>query len=48
MTKKKKLVKQALKQPWLYTMGELSYFCRWLEQRKLKKAAKIQNKAGDG
>jgi hypothetical protein len=42
MTKKSKLVKNALKTPWLYTFGELSYFRLWLEQRKKRKLAKIQ------
>lgn len=43
--KKKKLVKQALKHPELYTEGEIAYFKRWLFQRKQnKKAAKIQLK----
>ena len=37
MMKKKKLVKQALKNPELFTEGELAYFRRWLE---LKKAIK--------
>lgn len=42
--KKKKLVKNALKHPELYTPGELIYFKRWLKQRKLSKAAKIKEK----
>ena len=42
--KKKKLVKNALKHPELYTSGELAYFERWLKQRKLNKAAKIKGK----
>ena len=37
MMKKKKLVKQALKNPELFTEGELVYFRKWLE---LKKALK--------
>lgn len=48
MSKKKKLVKEALKKPWLYSMAEIFYFRRWLQQRKLRKAAKIQkNEAGN-
>ena len=39
--KKKKLVKEALKHPELYTPGELAYFNRWLWLKKQKKAAKI-------
>ena len=48
MSKKRKLVKEALKKPWLYTLAEIAYFRRWLEQRKLRKAAKIQDKIGNG
>jgi hypothetical protein len=39
--KKKKLVKEALNHPDLFTPGELAYFDRWLWQKKQKKAAKI-------
>lgn len=39
--KKKKLVKEALSNPELYAPGELAYFDRWLLEKKLKKAAKI-------
>jgi hypothetical protein len=42
MTKKRKLIKQALKKPGLYTFGELAFFKTWLEHRKQRKAAKIQ------
>jgi len=42
MTKKRKLVKEALKKPWLYTFGELAFFRIWLKHRKERKAAKIQ------
>jgi hypothetical protein len=42
MTKKKKLIKQALKKPGLYTFGELAFFQTWLKHRKERKAAKIQ------
>ena len=37
MTKKKKLVKKALKHPELYTQGELQYFKLWLMARKRNK-----------
>lgn len=37
MMKKKKLVKQALKNPELFTEGELAYFRRWLEFKKALK-----------
>lgn len=39
--KKKKLVKQALQHPELFSSGELAYFQRWLSEKKQKKAAKI-------
>ena len=41
LTKKKKLVKQALKQPDLYSPAELQYFKIWLASKKAakKKAA---------
>ena len=39
--KKKKLVKEALNNPELYTPGELAYFDRWLLEKKQKKTAKI-------
>lgn len=42
--KTKKLVKKALKHPDLYTWGDLEYFRKWLEQRKLKKKQKKQRK----
>mgnify|MGYP003336348220 CR=1 FL=1 len=43
--KRKKLVKNALKHPELYTPAELAYFKRWLWQKKQnKKTAKIQLK----
>ena len=42
MTKKRKLIKKALKQESLYTPGELAFFRTWLEHRKQRKAAKIQ------
>lgn len=39
--KKKKLVKQALEHPDLFTPAELAYFDLWLQHKKLKKTAKI-------
>jgi uncharacterized membrane protein YebE (DUF533 family) len=46
--KKKKLVKEALKHPELFTPGELAYFDRWLWQKKQNKIAKIkENKKED-
>ena len=42
MTKERKLIKQALKKPWLYTLDELVFFRTWLKRRKERKAAKIQ------
>lgn len=40
MTKKKKLVKNALKNPEAYAPAELLFFKLWLEQKKQQKAAK--------
>lgn len=40
MTKKKKLVKQALKNPELYTPAELQYFRLWLANKKRQKQHK--------
>ncbi len=37
MTKKKKLVKEALKHPEMYSPEELTYFQMWLRARKLRK-----------
>lgn len=37
MTKKKKLVKKALKHPDLFSWGELAFFSRWLNERKARK-----------
>jgi hypothetical protein len=42
MAKKKKLVKNALKKPEQYTPAEISFFERWLQHKKEKKAAKSQ------
>ena len=38
--KKKKLAKNALKHPELFTDGELTYFRLWLRERKANKAKK--------
>lgn len=40
MTKKKKLIKKALKKPDLYTPAELQYFRLWLANKKKQKEAK--------
>ena len=40
MTKKRKLAKDALEQPHLFSQGELAYFQLWLKERKARKAAK--------
>lgn len=40
MTKKKKLVKDALKHPELHTPAELKFFEIWLAHKKEKKDAK--------
>ncbi len=41
--KTKKLIKQALKHPELYTPAELTFFGRWLQKKKEdKKTAKIK------
>lgn len=40
MTKKKKLVKNALKHPELHSEAELKFFERWLAHKKEKKEAK--------
>lgn len=37
MTKKKKLVKEALKHPELYSQGDLQYFKLWLSNKKKNK-----------
>lgn len=46
MTKKKKLVKNALKHPELHSAAELKFFERWLahkkEQKEAKKATTLQ------
>lgn len=40
--KKKKLVKNALKNPELFSNGELAFFEKWLAYRKLHKEEKKQ------
>jgi len=40
MTKKRELAKQALKQPHLFSQGELAYFQLWLSERKARKTVK--------
>ena len=38
--KKKKLAKNALEHPEMFTQGELSYFKLWLQERKEQKKRK--------
>jgi len=40
MTSKKKLAKEALKNPELFSFGELAFFRKWLEERRLLKLLK--------
>ena len=40
MTKKRKLAKNALENPDLFSQGELSYFALWLKEKKARKAVK--------
>jgi hypothetical protein len=44
MMKTAKLVKKALKQPELYSEGELMYFHLWMNERKKRKERKRQLK----
>ncbi len=44
MIKRKKLVKLALKQPNLFTEGDIAYFKHWLFNRKKAKTAKINKR----
>lgn len=43
MTKRKKLAKEALKNPELFTQGELAYMQLWLNERKRLKSEKKQH-----
>lgn len=43
MTKRKKLAKEALKHPDLFSQGELAFFKRWLQERKLLKKKKAMD-----
>ena len=45
MTKRSKLAKLALKNPFLYTAGELLYFQKWLEERAKRKRLRKTEKA---
>lgn len=48
MTKRKKLAKNALKNPEMFTRGELAYFQKWLDERKrLKHEEKLKKKSQD-
>jgi hypothetical protein len=42
VTKRKKLAKEALKNPELFTQGELAYMQLWLNERKRLKSEKKQ------
>lgn len=44
--KKKKLIKEALNNPELFDPAELSFFQRWLQERKRKKQKKEQADRG--
>lgn len=44
MGKTVKLVKNALKNPSMFSFGELTFFQHWLEQRKARKKAKKEAK----
>ena len=45
MTKRSKLAKKALKNPSLYTDGELSYFAKLLQEHKRAKSLKKQKQS---
>lgn len=47
MTKKKKLVKEALKHPEQFSSGELAFFSRWLQERKARKRAVKESPEAD-
>jgi hypothetical protein len=47
MTKRSKLVKRALKNPTLYSEGELAYFNKWLQEHKKLKALKKRSLVDD-
>jgi len=47
MTSKKKLAKNALKHPELFSWGELAFFQKWLEHLRLRKLAKKKEKQKD-
>ena len=46
MTKKKKLVKIALKHPELYSAAEVEYFRKWLKQHKYRKQQEKEARKG--
>lgn len=46
MTKKKKLVEEAIKHPEVHTPAEISYFKLWLEHQKARKAIKKTASSG--
>jgi hypothetical protein len=47
MTSKKKLAKKALKTPELFSAGELTFFQKWLEHKRLHKLEKKKEKDGE-
>lgn len=47
MTSKKKLAKEALKNPELFSFGELTFFQKWLEFRRQHKAEKKKEGEAD-
>jgi hypothetical protein len=47
MTSKKKLAKQALKNPELFSLGELAFFQKWLDFRRQHKAAEKKEKEAE-
>lgn len=48
MTKKKKLVKKALKHPEQFSYGELAFFQRWLDEHKKAKSLQRQKEKEAG
>lgn len=47
MASRKKLVKEAIRNFWLYTTEEITYFHLWLRERKARKQAKKDQKLGN-
>jgi hypothetical protein len=40
--KKKKLVKQALQEPYKYSSAEIAFFQRWLQEKKNRKQQNLK------